>query len=143
MPLPRPLRQVLGADATLAAWQARHAREEALTAAVRRYLPRQLGERLRATLPGDGGIELVAPSGAVAAAVRQRGPDLLRALEREGWPASALRVRVRPLPGVPKVIPIPGPPPGKAEMAPLAELARSLPPGPLKVALARLVRRAG
>lgn len=138
---PQPLQRIIAADATLASWQARRQREEALTAAVRRELPRQLGGRLRATISPAGEIELLAPAGAIAAAVRQRLPDLLTRLQQEGWPATGVRVRVQvvadPVPetkAAPRHL-------DSAALAPLAELSRGLPKGPLRDALARFLRR--
>lgn len=141
--LPQPLHRVIAADETLAGWQARHQREEALTAAVRRQLPRQLGDRIRATVLPSGDVELLTPAGAVAAAVRQRTPDLAAALQREGWPCPAVRVRVQ--------VSVTAPAPAKAAarsidrnaLAPVARLTRGLPEGPLKSALARFLRRTG
>lgn len=140
---PQPLKRVIAEDATLASWQARRVREEALLAAIRRQLPRQLGDRLRATELESGEIELIAPAGAVAAAVRQRTPELSMALQREGWLCRGLRVRVQvststanPPKAAPKSI-------DRATLAPLAKLSAELPSGPLKDAVARLLRRTG
>jgi hypothetical protein len=140
---PRPLQRVIAEDATLAAWQARRAREEALLSVIRRQLPRQLGERIRASELESGEIELVTPAGAVAAAVRQRTPELAMALQREGWLCRGLRVRVQvttSAPSPPKVAPKSV---DRAALAPLAKLSADLPAGPLKAAVARLLRRAG
>lgn len=140
---PRPLQQIIAADAMLAEWQARRAREEALTALVRRHLPRQLGERVRAGQLPSGEIELVVATGAVAAALRQRAPDLLAALIREGAPCNGIRVRVQvaasaaPDPKIARKVL------DKGSLTPLAVLTRGLPAGPLKTALARLLRRVG
>lgn len=140
---PRPLNRVIAEDATLGAWQARHAREQALIASIRRHLPRQLGTRLSACELPTGDIELIAPAGAVAAAVRQRTPELVQALEREGWPCRAVRVRVQVTdePRMPKkALPASV---NRQDLAPLARLSGELPSGPLKTALARLLRRTG
>ena len=140
---PQPLSKVIATDAKLAAWQARRAREEALTGLVRRHLPRQLGDRMRASAAGQGQLELVASAGAVAAALRQRLPDLLATLQREGLDCSGIRVRVqvgRTRDVAPKALRNQI---DKTAAAPLASLAADLPPGPLKAALARLLRRAG
>src|SRR5687768_15259685 len=92
---PQPLSNILAADAQLATWQARRIREEALTAVVRRHLPRQLGERVRAVAAGSGSIELRTTAGAVAAALRQRLPDVIAAMQREGVDCSGIRIRVQ------------------------------------------------
>ncbi|MEP7207263.1 MAG: hypothetical protein ABI920_10020 [Casimicrobiaceae bacterium] len=140
---PQPLHRVMAADETLAGWQARRRDEEALTALVRRQLPRQLGARVRATVLPSGEVELVSAAGAVAAAVRQRAPDLLLALQAEGWHCSGVRVRVQVSTSTPAPV-RPAPRPiDRDALAPMARLARSLPQGPLKAALARFLRRTG
>ncbi|MDQ6619836.1 MAG: DciA family protein [Pseudomonadota bacterium] len=140
---PRPLKHVIAEDATLAAWQSRYAREQALLLAVRRYLPRQLAERIRACELDTGEVELIAPAGAVAAAVRQRTPELAVALQREGWVCCGVRVRVQ----VSSAAPVQ---PREARqtlehgaLAPIARLRGELAAGPLKAALTRLLRRTG
>ncbi len=141
---PRALRTVIAADATLAGWQARRAREERLTRAVRTHLPRQLGERVQIRETEAGAMELVTTAGAIAAAVRQRLPDLRMALQREGFEPGELRVRVQVGAGAPA--PAAKAPPrhiDREAVAPLAGLAKSLPPGPLRDAIAKLLRRAG
>jgi len=141
--LPQSLQRIVAADATLAAWDARRRREAALTATVRRHLPRALAERIHVA---DGlGPELVlaAEAGAIAAVARQRAPDLIVALRREGYEFTGIRVRVQVrgdrVPDkklISKQI-------DRATLRPLAALARDLPAGPLKAALERLLRRAG
>jgi hypothetical protein len=140
---PRPIRQILSGDATLARWDERRRRTDALTAVVRRFLPRPLAERVRVADVDDRELMLVSDAGATAAILRQRGPDLLLALRREGWEFTGIRVRVQ-------VRSEPAPMKKHAQtqidrscFRPLAGLARDLPPGPLKAALARFLRRAG
>jgi len=140
---PRSLRRVIAEDATLASWQARRAREQALMAAIGRHLPRQLATRLRATESESGEIELIAPAGAIAAAVRQRTPDLVNALEREGWSCRGLRVRVEVSIESPPASQKRVPAVNRQDLAPLAKLGSDLPAGPLKSAVARLLRRTG
>ena len=84
-PPPRPLARVLDSDARFAEWTARHREEAALTRLVRRHLPRPIGERIHVTDARAGTLELAASAGAIAAALRQRAPDLRRALARDGW----------------------------------------------------------
>ena len=140
---PQPLQRILAADAAIAAWDARRRREEALTAIVRRHLPRPLAQRIRAVQSTGRELALDAEAGAIAAVVRQRAPDLLAALQRDGYEFTGIRVRVQ-VRGMPEVsrksvakqI-------DRAALRPLAGLARDLPSGPLKSALARFLRRAG
>lgn len=139
---PRPLRTVIADDATLAGWQARQAREAELTRALRRHLPRQLGERIEVREIAGGALELVTTAGAIAAAVRQRIPDLAMALQHEGVGCAELKVRVQVAAGTPPTAPrAPAPRVDRAAIAPLATLAGDLPAGPLKTALARFLRR--
>ncbi len=140
---PQPLHRIIAADEALAGWQARHQREQALTTSIRRQLPRQLGERVHATLLPSGEVELATTSGAIATAVRQRGPDLLQALQREGWACPGLRVRVRVATAAPAAAKPAARTVERDALAPVARLTRSLPDGPLKLALARLLRRTG
>lgn len=139
---PQSLERIIAADATLAGWQARRAREEALTALVRRHLPRQLGDRVRAAQLESGEVELRVAAGAVAAALRQRGPDLMAALLLDGWQCAGIRVRVQVAASAPIEPKTPRKPIDKMDLAPLTGLAKSLPAGPLKSALTRFLRRA-
>ncbi|MEP7184133.1 MAG: DciA family protein [Betaproteobacteria bacterium] len=140
---PQPLQHILATDATLAAWDARRRHEEALTAIVRRHLPRALAGRIRVADARGAELELAADAGAIAAVVRQRTPDLLAELRREGWEFTGIRVRaqvrVDPAPAKKHVLnPI-----DRSALQPLARLADDLPPGPLKTSLARFLRRVG
>ena len=140
---PQPFKRLLRADSTLAEWDARRQREEALTGIVRRLLPRPLAMRIRVADARGSQLELAADAGAVAAIARQRSADLLHELQREGWEFTAIRVRVQV-----RVDPAPARkalanPLDRHALQPLSALARELPPGPLKVALERFVRRAG
>ena len=140
---PRPFKLLLGADATLAAWESRRSSEEALTGIVRQLLPRPLALRIHVADARNGQLDLAADAGAVAAIVRQRSGELLGALKRQGWEFTGIRVRVH-------VDRTPAPPTklyknplDRVSLQPLSKLARDLPPGPLKAALERFVRRAG
>ena len=118
-------------------------RESRLTAAVRREVPRALAERVRVAQAEPPLLILAVPSGAVAAALRQRSPEILAGLRREGINFTELRVQVQlgQAPGAaPKVAP------GqrvRINAAPLRALAAELPEGPLKAAIERLARRCG
>jgi len=141
MSRPQPLSGILTANATLAAWDARRRREEALTQIVRRHLPRALAPRVR--VGGADGVllSLMTEAGAIAAIVRQRTPEILIALRSDGWEFTGIEVRVQV-----RVAPIAQPKLQRNQLdretlRPLADLARRLPAGPLKHALARLLRR--
>jgi len=140
---PQPLERILRADSTLAGWTARRDREMALAGIVRRHLPRPLAPRVRVSGEPNGQLELAADAGAIAAIIRQRSAELLTALKREGWEFTGIRVRVQV-----RVQPLPqrkilANPVDRSRLQPLATLSRTLPPGPLKTALERLLRRIG
>ena len=140
-PLTAPLARVFAADSRIAAWTARLKEEAALTALVRRQLPRPLADRVRVTGIRDGTLELATSAGAVAAVVRQRTPDLIAALRREGCDFTEIRVRVQVGGSA-----APGQKPLSRQMDARAyavfDLASRLPEGPLKLALDRWSRRA-
>jgi hypothetical protein len=139
----KPLSRILASDAQIAAWRERTEQEARLTTAVRRQLPRALADRVRVAEAVPGVLTLAAAAGAVAAVVRQRSPDLLAGLRREGFDFTELRVRVQV-----RTEPVHSHKPVhkhivKVDSAPLRRLARDLPDGPLKEAVERLVRRSG
>lgn len=135
-----PLARVLAADATLAGWNERRTREQAVLAVVRKVLPRPVGQRVRVASADGGTLELAAPTGAIASVVRQRGPDILARLAHEGWEFSGMRLRVQPHSAPPetnKQLPRQW---DSASLRPLAALEAGLPASPLKTALARFLR---
>lgn len=134
-----PLARILSADAQLAAWNARRAREAALLAVIRRCLARPVAERVSVANGEAPTLDLATPTGAVATVVRQRGPEILASLKREGWQFSGIRVRVQPRPAPPER---PKPLPRQWDSAarrPMAALESKLVPGPLKAALAKFL----
>jgi len=114
-----------------------------MTTVVRRCLPRLLAESVHVRMPPGADPLITTDTGAVAAIVRQRLPELAAALQHEGINSSGLRVRVqvRIDPGQAKKIV--NNQPDRLALQPLGELARRLPPGPLRQALERFVRRVG
>jgi hypothetical protein len=136
-----PLARVFAADTRIAAWTARLKEEAALTALVRRQLPRPLADRVRVTGVRSGTLELATSAGAVAAAVRQRTPDLIAALRREGCDFTEIRVRVQVASAAPPMQKTLGRQMDTRASA-LFDLGGRLPDGPLKSALDRWSRRA-
>jgi hypothetical protein len=136
------LARVLESDAKLAQWRQRHEREVLVTAKLRRHLPRALGDLVVVSDARDGLLELTVATGALAASVRQRGPDLLRALSREGLDFTEIRIRVQVRGTARKSEHIFSRQWDSAEAAPLFALVDRLSPGPLKTSLARFARRA-
>ena len=106
-------------------------------------LPRPLADSVSALLPAPDRLDLVAPTGTVAAALRQRLPTVRAALAREGMEFREVRVRVQPVPT--------REPPAKpvvrqrdsAQLPALERLAADLPPGPLRAAVKNWLRRSG
>ncbi len=137
----RPLALVVSEDATLAAWHARLQRETLLTAIVRKQLPRALADRVRVAETASGTLTLAVAAGAVAAVIRQRTPNLLSGLRREGWDFTELRLRVQVAVAgreQDKSLSVQRP---RFDSAPLHRLARSLRDGPLRRAVLNLARR--
>src|ERR1700756_3967683 len=90
-----PLRHILAAEALLAGFLDRRRRELTLLDRVRKSLPPALAAQ---TGVGDASapeLTLSAASGAVAALLRHRTPELLETLTREGWKFTGIRVRVQ------------------------------------------------
>ena len=125
----------------MGAWHERMERETRLTAAVRRLLPRALADRVRVAEAEPPTLALAVPAGAVAAVVRQRSPDLLAGLRREGWDFTQFVVRVQVGTGVPSHTKVNKNQSHKLNPAPLRQLASELPPGPLRDAVQRLARK--
>ena len=137
----QPLSGVLAADATLAAWQARAKAEADLTAAVRRHLPHAIAESVRVAEATHPTLTLATSTGTIAAVVRQRLPDILGELRREGCNFTEIRVRVQVRVDAPEPVKPLKIQRKRADPAPLQRLADSLADGPLKAALLRLARR--
>ena len=135
-----PLHRIVDADAQLKAWNERRRREEALLLAVRRALPRPVAERVRVADEQGQRLELATSSGAIASVVRQHGPGILAAVRRDGWQFSGIEVRVQPqsMPlSLNKSVPRQW---DSANRRSLTALEATLPPGPLKAAVARFLR---
>jgi len=139
--LPRPLSSILAVDAQISAWHERMERECRLTAAVRRLLPRALADRVRVAEAEPPTLSLAVPAGAVAAVGRQRSPDLLAGLRRDGWDFTQFEVRVQVGTGVPSQVKVNKNQSHRVNPGPLRQLAAELPPGPLRDAVQRLARK--
>jgi hypothetical protein len=142
MPKHRTVAGILETDAHFAEWTARHRQENALTLLLRKHLPRPIAERVRVTDARDRVLEISASAGAIAAALRQRAPDLRLALARDGWDFTDVRVRVQ-VAGITVREKKPAIRQWDSKSAsPVFELADQLRDGPLKAALTRWSRRA-
>ena len=100
----RPLRHILSAETALAGFLDRRRNEQAILQNVRRNLPPALAAQIGIAAAEPPELVLLAGSGAVGALLRQRVPDLVEKLAREGWQFTGIRVRVQPrtLSGQPK-----------------------------------------
>ncbi|MEO6929126.1 MAG: hypothetical protein ABI190_08170 [Casimicrobiaceae bacterium] len=132
--------RVIAGDPQLADWKRRHARAEAILAVVRRSLPRNLATDIAIADADAAELRLSAPSGAFAAVLRQRGALLLSALVREGWEFTAIKVVVQPRNSAATWRKSSRIQWDSRANQPLVGLRDQLPPGPLKQALAKLVR---
>jgi hypothetical protein len=142
VPRPTPLAEVLAHDAALAGWFERHRQEARLTAVLRAHLPRPVSPLVRVAGSDGRCLELAAGGGAVAATVRQRVPDLLAALRREGWDFTEIRVRVQVRGSAADWSKKVFNQRDASSAGPLFDLAGRLPDGPLRQALQRWSRRA-
>jgi hypothetical protein len=144
-PLPpgRPLARVLADDPLLAAWNRRRREETRVTRAVHAALPRPLAAHVAAWLPSPDQLDLVASTGTIAAALRQRLPAVRAALGSEGMEFREVRVRVQPASVRQverKILPRQW---DSTQKAALEGLAGTLPDGPLKAAVALWLKRSG
>ena len=139
----RRLQQIMTGESVMAELLKRRQHENALEARIKRALPPSLATCIAVADSRTHELGLAATSGAAAALLRQRAPDLLRILLAEGWEFTGIRVRVQvrfdPAP-MPKSV---ANPLDRAALRPLSELARTLPKGALKAAVERLLRRVG
>jgi hypothetical protein len=139
---PQPLSRIFAADPTIADWDSRRLHDATLAQLIRRHLPRPLADRVRVAVAGEGELELAVDTGAIAAVLRQRSPDLLATLRGERPEFTGIRVRVQVRPDSGTQQKIKRNQLDKESVRPLAGLAADLPPGPLKAALLKLVRQA-
>jgi hypothetical protein len=137
-----PIARVFERDPQIAAWSARLKQEAALTAAIRRQLPRPLAERVRVSGAQEPVLELAVGAGAVAAVVRQRAPSMTLALQREGWNFTEIRVRVQVTNIAQDREKIVLRQLDAKAAATLGDLEAGLSDGPLKISVARWARRA-
>ena len=141
MPRPTSLAKILDRDATLSAWADRHRHELRLTAALRDHLPRPVAAQVRVSSTDSGILTLAGSSGAIAAAVRQRTPELLAALRREGWDFTEIKVRVQVRGLASPPVKSAGNQRDASGANALFDLGGQLPDGPLRASIQRWSRR--
>jgi hypothetical protein len=91
----RRLQQIMTGESVMAELLKRRQHEHALEARVKRALPPSLAACVAVADGRSTELLLAAVSGAAAALLRQRAPDLLRTLVAEGWEFTGIRVRVQ------------------------------------------------
>ena len=91
----RPLRDVIFAEATLAGLLDRRRRDLAILDLLRKTLPPALASQVGVADATCPELLLSTASGAVAALLRHRAPELLQSLTREGWKFTGIRFRVQ------------------------------------------------
>ena len=91
----RRLHQILKGESTFDDLLQRHRREAALQDRVHQALPPALAKHVAVIDARSAELELGAASGAAAALLRQRAPELRTALAREGFEFTGIRVRVQ------------------------------------------------
>jgi hypothetical protein len=91
----RRLHQILKGESTFDDLLQRHRREAMLQDCVHRALPSALARNVAVIDARTEELELGAASGAAAALLRQRAPELRAALAREGFEFTVIRVRVQ------------------------------------------------
>ena len=95
VPLGLPLARALDQNTSLANLTRRLAQSNARYAAVRLHLPEAMRSAVQPGPIDDEGWSLLASNAAVAAKLRHLLPRLAEALQEQGWPTAAIRVRVR------------------------------------------------
>jgi hypothetical protein len=90
-----PLRHILATEALLAGFLERRRRELSLLDRVRDNLPPALAAQTGVADASAPELTLSAASGAAAALLRHRAPELLETLSCEGWKFTGIRVRVQ------------------------------------------------
>lgn len=89
------LRHIFAAETLLVGFLDRRRRELTLLDRVRKNLPPALAAQTGVVDASAPELTLSATSGAVAALLRHRAPELLDTLAREGWKFTGIRVRVQ------------------------------------------------
>jgi hypothetical protein len=91
----RRLHQILKGESSFDDLLQRHRREAALQDRVHQALPPALAKHVAVIDARSAELELGAASGAAAALLRQRAPELRTALAREGFEFTGIKVRVQ------------------------------------------------
>jgi len=137
----RRLQQILNGESALAELLSRRQRESGVEQHVKRALPPMLAARIAVVDARSSELVLAASSGAAAALLRQRIPDIARALAQEGWEFTGIRVRVQARSASREVVNILPKQIDAASVDELRRLAAKLGDSELATALRNLVER--
>jgi len=138
----RRLQDVLAAESGLAELLARRRRESRVEELVKQALPPMLAARVAVVDARFTELVLAASSGAAAALLRQRIPDIDRALAHKGWKFTGIRVRVQAHSAPREFANVSSKHIDAASIAELQRLAAKLGDNELAAALRSLVRSA-
>jgi hypothetical protein len=134
----RRLQQIFKGETTFDDLLQRHRREAELQDRVQRALPPALAKHVAVIDARSAELELGAASGAAAALLRQRAPELKAALAREGFEFTGIRVRVQARLAREEPPKLPTKQLDSASAATIMTLAAELGESPLAQALRRL-----
>jgi hypothetical protein len=135
----RKLQHILSGETEFGDLLARRSRELALERCVHTALPAALAACVGVADARSEELALLVSSGAAGALLRQRSPQLLAALAREGWKFTGIRVRVQVRSAQPKRS-LDSKHIDNASAQQLEALAAQLGDAPLAQALRRLAR---
>ncbi len=96
----RRLHLILKGESTFDDLLRRQRRESTVQDRIHRALPPALAKHVAVIDARSAELELIAASGAAAALLRQRAPELQAALAREGFEFTGIRVRVQARPTI-------------------------------------------
>ena len=139
----RRLQQIMTGESVMAELLKRRQHENALEARIKRALPSSLATCISVADSRAPELALAATSGAAAALLRQRAPDLLRVLLADGWEFTGIRVRVQARQKASSQVNFVKKQLDAATAARLIATARAVGDSPLANALMRLARSAG
>jgi hypothetical protein len=138
----RRLQQILTGQPALAELLLRRQRESRVEEHVKRALPPMLAARVVVVDARSTELVLATSSGAAAALLRQRVPDVARVLAQEGWEFTGIRVRVQARPAPRSTPNATSKQIDAASIAELRRLAATLGGGALAAAVGKLARSA-
>lgn len=137
----RKISEILHADAALGKISAGSHRVEQLQRIYLEAVPAALARASRVGWSRADVVSIVASNGAAAAKLRQMTPRILDGFKRHGLQFNSMRIEVQVEPGAPvraapraKKLP-------DAAVQTIEQTLATLPPSPLRAALARLARR--